>query len=289
MRGVLAPVVVAVCLAAAVAVGAGVGAAAHEEPRRTDIFGVELSADGDATVYHVTAYDLSDDEQREFYESVADNETALAEWREEVAADLEAAASTGREATDGTLEMTVSNVTLDTYTVVHDPDDGEPTEYGRIEVRAEWSALAYDSAAFDLEGVEGEWVLVTEPFRSGYLPSHTSMNPSSGSLSRVSVHAPPGYRWSEPVDPSPLRSRQGDLLWNPGTVPFSEFYALFTAGEAATTADGGTDDPADDDGGDGLLADGVGTFLQALVLVLVPVAVALLALRRQWDERDGDG
>lgn len=240
----------------------GVGAAAHEEADRTGIFGVELEADGNATVYNVTAYDLSNDAERQQYEAFADNETAQAEWRDIVAEDLRAAAASGRNATD--LDMRIRNVSVRTYTVVHEADN-ETTEFGRIEVRAEWDHLAYHSGAYELEGRDRNWVLVTEPFRSGFEPGPT----------RVAVHGPEGYERSVHSQPPQIRAQQNSMLWNPQTSNFSNFYAEFR--EIEDGGSNGGDDGADEDDG----SDGVGVFLKALLLALIPVALVLLAVRRR--------
>jgi hypothetical protein len=266
----------------ALAAGAGLGAAAHEEPDRTDIFGVELEPDGDATVYHVTAYDLGDDQQRQQYESVADNETAKQEWRRAVTTQLERAAETGREATGGNLEMEVSNVSLRTETVVDDGGD-EPERFGRVEVTAEWEHLAYHSGAFDLEGVADPYVVVIEPFSEGYEPSHVSLHPVGGPLSRVSIHGPEGYERSTRSAPDQLRAQRNSMLWNPLTSNFSNFYALYTGtGGGATGGEGATDGQADQgtpDGEGG--SSGAGVALRALVFALVAAAVVVLALRQR--------
>lgn len=242
----------------------GVGAAAHEEPDRTGIFGVELDADGNATVYNVTAYDLSNDAERQQYEALAGNETAQAEWRDIVAADLEEAAATGRNATD--LEMRVRNVSVRTYTVVHEADN-ETTEYGRVEVRAEWDRLAYHSGAYELEGRDRNWVLVTEPFRSGFEPGPT----------RVAIHGPEGYERSVDSQPPQIRAQRNSMLWNPQTSNFSNFYAEFR--EIQDGGSNGGDGDGAGDGDDGLA--GAGDFLKALLVALIPVALVLLAVRRR--------
>lgn len=241
MRGLLA-VVFAIALTCSLGLGVGMATAAHEEPDRT-IFGVELSADGDAQVYNVTSYDLSDDEQRAQYESLEQNETARNEWRDTVAKDLEAAAEDGRNVTD--LEMRIQNVTVETNEV-----DG----YGRIVVTAEWERLAF---------AEDHRVVVWEPFRSGFEPGPT----------RVAVHGPDGYERST-VAPDPVRATRNTSLWNPQTSEFSQFYAEFTDRDVAATASDGGENSSDS-------SVGVKVAFQALFLALVPIAAVLLALRRR--------
>lgn len=244
-------------LAVAVAAGlfAGVGAAAHEEPQRT-IFGLELAADGDAAVYWVVSLDLDDEEQREVYESVAANETRQEAFREDAVADLEAAAANASAATDR--EMRIRNATVETY---------ERGGYGRVQVRAVWENLAW---------ADDERVVVTEPFAGGYEPS----------FDRVAIHGPEGYVRGA-LEPDPVRAQRNSGLWNPGTSDFSTFHAEFVAegaedgGEAGGNGDnGGNGDGGDREGSDDGRFDGIGNFLTALALALVPVALVLLAARR---------
>ena len=234
---------------------AGVGAAAHEEPDR-DILGLELDAEGDAVVYYVESYDLNDTDQRERYESFADNESRRVAHRDEVLAELEAAAGGGRNRTE--LDMRVGDGSVRTY---------EQGGYGRVEVRAEWENVGF---------YNDRRVVVTEPFRGGYAPN----------LSRVAIHGPDGYRRGT-MQPTPLRARMNSSLWNPRTSDFSEFYAEFENPDADPDGDGGGGDGGsgggdggsggDGDGGD--WSDGAGAFVQALLLALVPLAIVLLALR----------
>lgn len=244
MRGIVA---VAAAAFVCTVLFAGVGAAAHEEPRRT-ILGVELDADGDAVVYYIQTHDLDDDAQRERYESFVDNETNQEAHRDEIVAELEAAAENGSERSD--LDMRVHNGSVRTY---------EQEGFGRLEVRVDWDELAFAE--------EGR-VVVTEPFRGGYEPD----------LGRVGIHGPEGYQRGT-LDPPPLRVQRDSGLWNPRTSNFSVFYAEFVDPEAG---DGGTD--GGDDGGEDTDGDGgsdVGVFLRALLLALVPVALVLLALRQR--------
>lgn len=219
---------------------AGVASAAHEEPDRT-ILGIELDDEGDAVVYYVRSHDLNDTGERERYESFETNESRRADHLETVMAELEGAAADGRNRTE--LEMAVGNGSVRTY---------EQSGYGRLEVRAEWENLAF---------YNDRRVVVTEPFRGGYAPE----------VNRVAIHGPEGYERGR-IDPSPLRARANSALWDPRTTNFSVFYAEFEDPDAQEAADGGGG------GGDG--DGGVGVFLRALLLALVPVALVLLAVRR---------
>jgi hypothetical protein len=216
----------------------GVGAAAHEEPKRT-ILGIELDAEGDAVVYYVQSHDLNESDQRERYESFADNESRRQAHLEDVMAELQSAAADGRNRTE--LEMAVDNGSVRTY---------EEGGFGRLEVRAEWDNLGF---------YNDRRVVVTEPFRGGYVPD----------LSRVAIHGPPGYRRAT-MEPTPLRARANSSLWDPRTANFSKFYAEFEDPEAAETD--GTGGGGDDGG--------VGAFALAVLIAIVPVALVLLAVRR---------
>jgi len=242
MRRVLAALAVArLCLSVAM----GVGAAAHEEPERT-ILGIELEADGNATVYYVDAHDLGVDEQRAAYESYAENESRRAAFREAAMTELRAAAENGSEAAGW--EMRVHNASVRTY---------EQDGYGRVEVRADWEHLAY---------ADRRRVIVAQPFRAGYEPDR-----------RVAIHGPDDYRRNRTA-PNPLRARQNSVLVTSRTTDFSGFFMEFVDPDAptATPTPAATATPAGGDGGSGF-----GLVLRALLVALVPAALVVLAVRRQ--------
>lgn len=241
MRRTLAVVVLAVCCLAATA---GLAGAVHEESTE-DTLAIELQADGDAEVHHITAYNLSVEEERETYETLANNETARAEHREESMSDLEAAAATGRNGSD--LDMHVRDPTVETY---------ERNNTGYVAVVVTWENLAYHNETM---------VAVTEPFRSGYQPDRD-----------VTIHGPEGYRRGV-TQPAPSIARLNSAAWSVHVADFSNFYAAFHRHEEAetTTATERTTTPEDD----GLK--GAGIFLQAFALAALPVAAFLLALQRR--------
>ncbi|MFQ3319314.1 MAG: hypothetical protein ACI8UR_001512 [Natronomonas sp.] len=221
----------------------GVGAASHEDPDRA-VLAFELQEGGDARMFHITSFDLNESEGRERYEAFANNETKQAELRESVLEELRSQAENASEATGR--EMRIHNVSVVTY---------EKENYGRVEVRGDWDNLAYS---------DGRQVVVTEPFRSSYEPD-----------GRIAIHGPEGYQRTR-TDPSPIRAQANSALWNPRTVNFTGFYAEFTNPDAeTTTAATATATPSDS------RFEGFGTFLRALLIALVPVALVLLAVRRQ--------
>ncbi|MEF8916045.1 DUF7345 domain-containing protein [Natronomonas sp.] len=95
----------------AVSLFAGVGAA--QEPEPVDgRFLVELEADGDAQISLEQEYDLSNDAERDAFESLHDDETAQREAAEQVQQDTEYVNNVADEETDR--DMTVGEVTVET-------------------------------------------------------------------------------------------------------------------------------------------------------------------------------
>lgn len=242
MRRILALVVV---LGLAAALGAGVGTAAHDEPDRHQIVGIELAADGDATVYYVESYNLSNESERAEFEEFQDNETKRQQLREETVTGFEEAAAGGRERTE--LDMRIEDPAIETY---------EQDGHGRVAVSVQWRNLAF---------ADEERVVVTEPFAGGYTPD----------VNRVAMHGPPEYQRGT-TQPEPARARANSSLWNPETSDFSEFYMEFVAPDAGDGDDGG----AANGNGDGIDREDITTFVGALLLALVPLALVFAALHR---------
>ncbi|PSQ15504.1 hypothetical protein BRD02_06685 [Halobacteriales archaeon QS_8_69_73] len=220
---------------------------------------LELEADGDAAVYYVDSYDLSDDGERARYESYADDDSRRAAFREDALAELRAAAEAGSEAADW--EMAVRNASVRTY---------ETEGYGRVELRADWESLAY---------ADERRVIVAQPFRGD--PDAAGYEPDR----RVAVHGPDGYRRNRTA-PNPGRARANSVLVNPDTTDFSGFFVEFVDPDAptATASPTPTDDGDVGDGGPGS-DDGTGgdiaVVLRALVIAVVPAALVVLAVRRR--------
>ena len=242
-----------VCLS----VVAGVGSAAHEEPDRS-LLGLELEADGDATVYYVDSYDLSDDGERARYESYVDDDSRRAAFREDALAELRAAAAAGGEAV--AWEMAVRNASVRTY---------ESEGYGRVELRADWESLAY---------ADERRVIVAQPFRGESAAARYEPD------RRVAIHGPDGYRRNRTA-PNPGRARADSVLVNPDTTDFSGFFVEFvdpdtptaTASPTPDDDDGDVGGPGSDDGTGGDIA----VVLRALVIAVVPAALVVLAVRRR--------
>jgi hypothetical protein len=231
-------------------VSVGVAGAAHEEPDRT-VLGFELTPEGSATVYYVTSYNLSNDDERAAFERYADNETRRTEFRDDAVAELRAAAANGSAAAG--YDMSIRNATVRT-------DEAEG--YGRVEVAATWHALAY---------YDERRVIVFEPFRSGYRPDRN-----------VAIHGPAGYRRNR-TEPQPYRARGNSVLISTRTSDFSNFFVEFVDPDAPTTTptptaststSTATTQPADWGDGDAGLA------IRALVIALLPAILFVAAMRR---------
>jgi hypothetical protein len=114
----------------AVSLVAGVGAA--QEPEPVDgRFLVELEADGDAQISLEQEYDLSNDAERDAFESLHDDETAQREAAEQVQQDTAYVNNVADDETDR--EMRVGEVTVETSV------DGD---VGTVAYRFAWENLA---------------------------------------------------------------------------------------------------------------------------------------------------
>lgn len=204
-------------------------------------FRVALKADGDADVRYTDELNLSDDEERREFEEIRDNEThraVLADRREEEMAFVSAQAN---EHVDR--ELRVGEVTVET------------------ETRGDVGVVAYRFAWENLAAVDGERVVLAEPF-SLY-----------DELDReLVVVAPAGYELTA-VDPDPAQRNATTASW-PALTDLSGFEVV-AEGEGAG-ADGGVGDGDDGDGG--VIADGpgLGPGVAAAALLLA----ATLARRR---------
>lgn len=243
MRRILALVVV---LGLAATLGAGVGTAAHDEPDRHQIMGIELADDGDATVYYMESYNLSNESEQAEFEAFQNNETKRQRLRDDIVAEYEDAAAGGRERTE--LDMRIEDPAVETY---------EQDGHGRVAVSVQWRNLAF---------ADEERVVVTEPFAGGYTPD----------VNRVAMHGPPEYRRGT-TRPEPARARANSSLWNPETSDFSGFHMEFVAPGAGDDGDG--DDGTTGDGG-GIDRQDVTTFVGALLLALAPLVLVFVILQR---------
>lgn len=223
---------IAVCLAVALVAVATLAPPAAAQSDDEPAFVVSLHPDGSAEVVVRSTFDLTTDAERAAFETLtADDEAranATARFRDRlgsVAADAEDA--TGRE-------MRVTDASVDLRRTADD-------ETGVVSLSATWTGLA---------AVEGETLVVTEPFASGFVPDR-----------RFVLRTPDGYAVGS-VAPAPDERSDGELAWATGAE--LEGFAV-----ELTPAPGG-----------GAMTGGQPGFGAVAALVAILVVTAALAKRR---------
>lgn len=194
-------------------------------------FLVELDGEGNADVSVTSTYDLETDSERAAFEELRTNETAqeerLTKFRnrmEMVAAD--AGNTTGRD-------MTVDDASIDFSTA-----NGGDT--GVVMLSVTWNGLA---------ALEGDRLVVTEPFASGFEPDRP-----------FTVRWPDGYDRGDTV-PTPATSTETSATWDAGTE--FESFSLTVTGSSTSPE---SDSAATDGSGSGF---GVTAVIAALAAVLL--------------------
>ena len=242
--GVRLVLLVGVTLLIASVAAAGVmeaSAAEDDEPA----FVVDLEADGDATVTLVSGYDLDDEDERDAFEELRDDEAAQEELADRFEDRLSAVADEAGAAVDR--EMTVASGS----TEVRTEDDR-----GIVAVSVEWTALA---------GVEDDRLTITEPFASGF------------ELDRPLVVVAPEDATLETTTPDPDSSDDDRASWDEASdlEGFEVSYTLDGDDDETDSGDGTADDgeAADDaeEDGDEPAADDA---LTGFGLVAVSIALA---------------
>jgi len=249
--------VLVVCVLLAASLATGPAGAVHDASRQ---FVVDLEADGSATVTATRSYNLSVPAERERFERLANNSTALAERRDAFTQRLRDAAANGSERT--ARDMRIENVSATTR---------QANGTGVVELRARWVSLA---------GVYGAQVVVNEPFSTSFDPNGTLV-----------VRGPDGYV-REQVSPQPDRARRNSTLWGEGK-DLDGFSARFVDPEATTTGgdgDDGESTPPPEPSGVGRLVGAAGFALIPALLVLFGAKRRdLLADADSGTDADGDG
>lgn len=189
---------------------------------------VDLEADGSATVTVRSTYDLTSDVQREAFEQLRSDERAAEDLRTTVRERMRLVAESAENATGREMAITDASVDL---TVVEDT--------GVVELTVSWDGLA---------AVEGEHLVVTEPFASGF------------ALDRpVTLQSPDGYTLAD-ASPSP-DVQENRLQWDAGT-DLDGFEVRF-----------------DDTTPDGTATNGPGFGLIAAVLAIATLSLAAVGFR----------
>lgn len=195
IAGVLVALVAVASLAIAAAPAGATSATADGSA-----FVVAVDADGDAEVTLRLPVDLGAEPDRETLARIERNRSAVAEqFRERLAGVAERTeSSTGRSmaVSEASVRVTAGNATT------------------IVELTATWEGLA---------AVEGDRLVVTEPFASGFQPAH-----------RFVVRPPEGYTVAS-VNPSPDERSDGAVVW-PAGADLSGFQAAF-APESGADAD----------------------------------------------------
>ncbi|WP_265110477.1 DUF7345 domain-containing protein [Halosolutus halophilus] len=191
----------------------GAGATASD-PADTDepTLHVELTADGDATVSLVSVYDLTDEDERDAFETLESDDETRTELLDRFTARMQPVAANASDDVDR--EMTVTADSIDVRTT----DD----DRGVVVLSVTWAQLA---------AVEDDRLVVTEPFASGY------------ETDRTVVVAGPDGSTIETATPEPDTESDGQASWDAGTE-FDGFEAAFSLSAEETGGD--ETDAADD-------------------------------------------
>lgn len=208
---------------------AGAGATASE-PTDTDepTVSVELTADGDATVSLVSVYDLADEDERDAFETLEADDKTRETLLDRFTDRTQSVAANASENVDREMAVTAESVDVST-------DD----DRGVVVLSVTWEGLA---------AVEGDRLVVTEPFASGYETDRTLV-----------VGGPDGST-IETATPEPDAETHGQASWDAGTA-FDGFEATFSLSDAAND---GSESEADDDSVPGFGVAMTGAVLMAL-------------------------
>ena len=215
-------------------------AAASDAEIEESTLHVDLEAGGDATVSLVSIYDLSDPDERDAFESLREDESVQEESLERFADRLGSVAASVDE------EQSVAAESVD----VRIDDDR-----GIVTLAVTWSGLA---------DVDGDTLVLTEPFASGFEPDRTLL-----------VTAPEGATIeSTGTDTATVTGTQA--TWEPN-ADLSGFEVSVSLSDDADDADE-TDDADDADDVDETPGFGVGV---AAIAFAVALAVAMVTNRHQ--------
>lgn len=206
-------------------------------------FVVQLSADGDATVFLEDRYDLSAEGEREAFAAVRGNESRQAAMADRFTARLRDAAERAEAATGRS--MTVEGATVNVTAT---------DEVGIVRVESRWRGLA----AVDRE--DG-YVQVSEPFATGFEVDRP-----------LAVHGPPGFTRAS-THPEPGRALKNAAFWA-GDRDLDGFRARFT-GPVSTPSGTPTATVAP------VTVGGLTAFANAAALALVPVLLLVVVFRRE--------
>lgn len=173
--------------------------AADDTPDEPSLL-VELNENGDATVTLISTYDLADDDERDAFRSLADDEDARDALGERFADRLDTVAADTATESDRATSVDGGSVEVET--------DGD---VGIVSISVQWSSMA---------AVEDDRLVVTEPFASGFEPDRPL----------VTV-APDGYEVAE-TTPEP-ESVDGTTVRYAAGSDLTGFEVAFEPGDGA--------------------------------------------------------
>ncbi len=210
-------VVVAISLVALVGIGAvtpAAGATTAESPERS--FVVDLHEEGSATVTMTATFDLASENESDAFEQLRNDQQARERLRDRFRDRMQGVAASAANATGR--EMSISDATVDLRTV---------GSTGVVELSVSWDGLA---------AVEGDALVLTEPFASGFTPDR-----------EFRLSAPDGYAVTS-MAPAADSSGGGTATWKAGSSleGFSVTVEPVDTGEPGTTAATGTETSSGD-------------------------------------------
>lgn len=230
-----------------VLVGAVAPVAGATQETSQESFAVDLATDGSATVTVTTTFDLTDDNESDAFAELRDDDAARERFRTRFRDRMAGVAGDAENATGREMSVTDASIAFRT--------EGDT---GVVEQSVTWTGLA---------AVDGDGLVVTEPFASGFEPDR-----------QFRVVAPDGYDLA--ASPAPDATGDGSATWNAGTS-LDGFEATASPAEAptgtATPPGGGTatdGDTATDDGTTAGSGPGFGAALAGLALLSLSALVA---------------
>lgn len=182
---------------------AAVGPVAAQERQTDPAVVVDLDEDGTAHLTVVMTFDLTEDADREAFETFRTDEEALTDLETRFADRMDATAGATADRVDRDVVARDASVTLDTV-------DGGDTGVVSLSVTMENLAAAEDGR-----------LTLTEPFASGFAADRP-----------VIVHPPNGYTLAS-ANPSPTDESANALTWGADTS-FDGFDLVLEAGDGET-------------------------------------------------------
>lgn len=210
---------------------------------------VHVAEDGSATLEVTNVVDLEDPEEREAFESMMEDESARTAVTQRFEERMGAIADDAAEHAGRPMAVADPAIELETA------DEGR---LGIVRLRISWSNLA---------AVDGDRLLVSEPFASGYVPDRTFV-----------IHGPEGYRIAE-VSPEPDERGEATARWD-ADADLDGFSMGFERTVVGDGADGNTDD-VDGSTDPTVSLPGFGLSIATIAVAVVVAIVGTLHLSRR--------